>query len=60
MDMIKIGCTAYSYREYFNSGEMGYKDFIKEIYHIDLDGVELTLTRDRTYIMDLKSLMIII
>lgn len=47
MDMIKIGCTAYSYREYFNSGEMGYKDFIKEIYHIGLDGVELTLTRDR-------------
>ena len=56
--MIKVGCAAYSYREYFNDGRMSYKDFIEEIYSIGLDGVELTLywlpTKNRAYLMDLK------
>ena len=56
--MIKIGCAAYSYRDYFNKGEMNYKDFIEEAYRIGLDGVEFTLywlpRKDRSYFMNLK------
>ena len=28
--MIKIGCAAYSYREYLKDGRMSYEDFIEE------------------------------
>ncbi len=56
--MIKIGCAAYSYRDYLKDGRMGYEDFIKEAYEIGLDGVELTLywlpTKDDSYFMNLK------
>ena len=41
--MIKIGCAAYSYRDYLKDGRMSYEDFIEEARRIGLDGVELTL-----------------
>lgn len=41
--MIKIGCAAYSYRNYFEKGTMSHEDFIEEAHRIGLDGVKLTL-----------------
>lgn len=56
--MIKIGCAAYSYRIYLQDGRMRYEDFIKEMYRIGLDGVELTLywlpSKDKSYFRELK------
>jgi sugar phosphate isomerase/epimerase len=56
--MIKIGCAAYSYRDYLKDGRMKYEDFIKEAHKIGLDGVELTLywlpTKDKSYLRELK------
>lgn len=58
--MIKIGCAAYSYQEYFKDGRMKYEDFIEEVYRIGLDGVELTLywlpSKDPSYFRKLKQL----
>ncbi|HIE18878.1 TPA: sugar phosphate isomerase/epimerase [Candidatus Bathyarchaeota archaeon] len=58
--MIKIGCAAYSYREYLNNGRMKYEDFIEEAYQIGLDGVELTLywlpSKEASYFRKLKRL----
>ncbi len=56
--MIKIGCAAYSYRDYLKNGKMSYMDFIEEAYSIGLDGVEMTLywlpSREPRYFRDLK------
>ena len=41
--MIKIGCAAYSYRQYFEDGSMTYESFLEECHHAGLDGAELTL-----------------
>jgi len=58
--MIKIGCTAYSYRDYLNDGRMKYEDFIEEAYKIGLDGVEFPLywlpTKDPSYLRKIKRL----
>ncbi|MCW4020489.1 MAG: sugar phosphate isomerase/epimerase [Candidatus Bathyarchaeota archaeon] len=58
--MIKVGCAAYSYREYFKNGTMTYEDFIEEAYRLGLDGVELTLyylpSKDPSYFRKLKRL----
>lgn len=58
--MIKIGCAAYSYREYLQDGRMKYEDFIEEAHRIGLDGVELTLywlpSKDASYFRKLKRL----
>jgi len=58
--MIKIGCAAYSYREYLKDGKMKYEDFIEEAYKIRLDGIELTLywlpSKDKSYFRRLKRL----
>lgn len=58
--MIKIGCAAYSYREYLKDGRMKYEDFIEESYRIGLDGVELTLywlpSKEKPYLKMLKRL----
>ena len=58
--MIKIGCAAYSYQEYFKDERMKYEDFIEEVYRIGLDGVELTLywlpSKDPSYFRSLKQL----
>ena len=58
--MIKIGCAAYSYREYLKDGRMRYEDFIEEAYKIRLDGVELTLywlpSKEKLYFRKLKRL----
>jgi len=58
--MIKIGCAAYSYREYLKDGRIGYEDFIEEAYRMGLDGVELTLywlpTKDVSYFKKIKRL----
>jgi sugar phosphate isomerase/epimerase len=56
--MIKIGCAAYSYRDYLKDGRMSYEDFIEEAYNIGLDGVEMTLywlpSRGPQYFRNLK------
>lgn len=58
--MIKIGCAAYSYREYLKDGRMSYEDFIEEAHKIRLDGVELTLywlpSKESSYFRKLKRL----
>ncbi|MCX8171085.1 MAG: sugar phosphate isomerase/epimerase [Candidatus Bathyarchaeota archaeon] len=58
--MIKIGCAAYSYRDYLKDGRMKYEDFIEEAYRIGLDGVELTLywlpSKEKSYLRTLKRL----
>jgi len=58
--MIKVGCAAYSYREYLKDGRMSYEDFIEEGYRLGLDGVELTLywlpSKDSSYFKKLKRL----
>lgn len=58
--MIKIGCAAYSYREYFQDGSMTYESFLEECYHLGLDGVELTLywmpTIESSYLKKLRRL----
>jgi len=58
--MIKIGCAAYSYREYLKDGRMSYEDFISEAYRIGLDGVELTLywlpSKEPSYFRNLRRL----
>ncbi len=56
--MIKIGCAAYSYRDYLKDGKMSYEDFIEEAHNIGLDGVEMTLywlpSREPQYFRNLK------
>lgn len=56
--MIKIGCAAYSYRDYLKDGKMSYEDFIREAYNIGLDGVEITLywipSKEPRYLRSLK------
>jgi len=56
--MIKIGCAAYSYRDYLKDGRMSYEDFIEEAHNIGLDGVEMTLywlpSREPQYFRNLK------
>jgi len=58
--MIKIGCAAYSYRDYLKDGRMKYEDFIEEAYRIRLDGVELTLywlpSKNTSYFRKIKRL----
>jgi len=58
--LIKIGCAAYSYREYLKDGRMSYEDFIEEAYRIGLDGVELTLywlpSKNTSYLRKIKRL----
>ncbi|MBS7649688.1 sugar phosphate isomerase/epimerase, partial [Candidatus Bathyarchaeota archaeon] len=58
--MIKVGCAAYSYRDYLKDGRMKYEDFIEEAYRIGLDGVELTLywlpSKEKSYFRTLKRL----
>ena len=61
--MIKIGCAAYSYREYLKEGKMSYEDFIKEAHRLRLDGVELTLywlpSNEPTYLRSLKRVALV-
>ncbi|MCW4026808.1 MAG: sugar phosphate isomerase/epimerase, partial [Candidatus Bathyarchaeota archaeon] len=56
--MIKIGCAAYSYRDYLKDGKMSYEDFTEEAHSLGLDGVELTLywipSEQPTYFRNLK------
>lgn len=58
--MIKIGCAAYSYRDYLKDGRMKYEDFIEEAYRIGLDGIEMTLywlpTKEASYFRRIKRL----
>lgn len=39
---MKIGCAAYSFRQYLTKGEMSLEDFLQKAVEMDLDGVELT------------------
>ncbi len=58
--MIKIGCAAYSYRDYLKDGRMRYEGFIEEAYGLSLDGVELTLywlpSKDAAYFRKIRHL----
>ncbi len=57
---MKIGCAAYSYRDYLQDGRMSYEDFIEEAYRLRLDGVELTTywfpSNEQSYLKRLKRL----
>lgn len=57
---MRIGCAAYSYRDYFTKGIMGLEDFIKVGYELGLDGVELTVyyfkSTEDNYVFKLKRL----
>jgi sugar phosphate isomerase/epimerase len=39
---MKIGCAAYSFRQYLTSGQMSLEDFLQKGVEMGLDGVELT------------------
>ncbi len=39
---MKVGCAAYSYRDYLKSGKMDLEGFLEECSRMSLDGVELT------------------
>jgi len=39
---MNVGCAAYSFRQYLQSGEMSLEGFIRKGYEMGLDGVELT------------------
>ncbi len=58
--MMKIGCCAYSYRDYITTGKMTLEGFIEEAHKIRLDGVELTgyyfTSTERKYLHNLKRL----
>ena len=55
---MRIGCCAYSYRKYLESGEMSMEDFIDTASDLGLDGVELTSyyfpQTDKGYLHSLK------
>ena len=55
---MKIGCCAYSYRQYLLSGEMSLEDFVDIAADLGVEGVELTAyyfpTTDRAYLNSLK------
>ncbi len=55
---MKIGCCAYSYRQYLLSGEMSLEDFVDTAADLGVEGVELTAyyfpTTDRAYLNSLK------
>jgi len=61
--MIKIGCAAYSYREYLKDGRMSYEDFIEESHRLRLDGIEMTLywvsSKELSYYRNLKRLSLL-
>ncbi len=55
---MKIGCCAYSYREYLLSGEMTLVEFVDIVADLGVEGVEMTAyyfpTTDREYLNSLK------
>ncbi|MGQ9690722.1 MAG: sugar phosphate isomerase/epimerase family protein [Thermoproteota archaeon] len=59
-ELIKIGCAAYSYRDYLKDGRMSHEDFIEEAYSIGLDEVKITLywiaSKEPRYVKELKRL----
>jgi sugar phosphate isomerase/epimerase len=56
--MMRIGCCAYSYRQYLQKGSMKLEDFISLCHVLGLDGVELTAyyfeSEDHSYLKSLK------
>lgn len=57
---MQVGCCAYTYRHYLDSGEMTLEDFIREVYAAGLDGIDLTeyffSSTDAAYLYRLKRL----
>ena len=55
---MKIGCCAYSYRQYLLAGEMSLEEFVDTAAGLGVEGVELTSyyfpTTDREYLNSLK------
>lgn len=55
---MRVGCCAYSYRQYLTVDEMTLEDFLDEAVEMELDGVELTSyyfkSTDDEYLYDLK------
>jgi sugar phosphate isomerase/epimerase len=56
--IMRVGCCAYSYRQYLTKDEMTLVDFLDKAVEMDLDGVELTSyyfkSTDDEYIHELK------
>lgn len=57
---MRVGCAAYSYRQYLQSGQMSLEQFVQACREMGLDGVELTSyyfkTTQPQYLYDLKRL----
>lgn len=57
---MKVGCAAYTFRPYLESGEMKLEGFIRHCYAMGLDGVELTAyyfdSTEAAYLQRLKRL----
>jgi len=57
---MKVGCCAYSFRQYLTSGQMTLEDFIHKAHAMGLDGVELTAyyfaSTEASYLHQLKRL----
>ncbi len=55
---MKVGCAAYSFRQYLTSGQMSLEDFLQKAVEMDIDGVELTAyyfsSTDDAYLYALK------
>jgi len=55
---MKIGCCAYSFRQYLTSGKMTLEDFLDKAVEMGLDGVELTAyyypSTDTSYLNKIK------
>ena len=55
---MRVGCAAYSYRDYLRAGKMSLGDFLKKGVELGLDGVELTSyffpSTDDAYLYSLK------
>ncbi|MCZ6679012.1 MAG: sugar phosphate isomerase/epimerase [Candidatus Poribacteria bacterium] len=55
---MKVGCAAYSFRQYLTNGEMSLEGFLQKAVEMDVDGVELTAyyfqSTDNDYLYTLK------
>ena len=56
---MKVGCSTYSYHRTFNAGKINVEGFLKKMFHLKVDGVELLdlhMTADPENLRRLKRL----
>src|SRR5947209_20518017 len=57
-ESVRLGCAAYSYRDYLKDGRMTLDQFVSDCQQMGLDGVELTSyyfpSTDHAYLIELK------